>query len=592
MAEKHRSIGAVILAGGKNRRMHGEKKLFLSLGGMSFLDHLKDSLKVFDQLYLSVDAAGPYEGTGLPLIIDHYPAIGPMGGICSALEECPEDALFITACDMPHLKGETVRGLIRSYLMHPDEIIVAADGERIHALLGIYPKSILPEMKRQIEMGNYKMRDFLKMQKVHRLQLSEDDPSAVNINSAQEYLPYAGEGPVSIETAKDLLLASLDPVAETETVPLADALRRILAEDITAVIDQPPFSRSPLDGYALRAADSEGADRDHPAVLKVIGKIYAGQAYDGTVGPGECVRLMTGAPIPDGADTVIRQEDTDYGEDLAQIYAPQKAYGNYCYAGEDFRRGDVLLKAGTRIGSMAMAVAAGTGCRELPVYRRPKIAVISSGDEILPPGSRLGAGKIYDTNLTFVAGRLAELGGTDITGLHSNDDVEGMAALIRRLAPDHDLIITTGGVSVGEKDIMHGVLAALEAEKLFWRVKVKPGAPTLAFIYDHTPVICLTGNPYGVMVNFELLVRPVLVKLSGGAVTAGKTEERQLSEDSPKGGGRRRFLKGRADENGVYFAEGSQAAGTIASMAYCNCFIEMPEGSSGKKGVKVWVHYL
>ena len=191
MAEKRRSIGAVILAGGKNRRMQGEKKLFFSLGGRSFLDRLKESFKAFDQLYLSVDAAGPYEATGLPLIIDHYPAIGPMGGICSALEDCPEDALFIAACDMPYLQGETVSAMARTYLTHPDEIIVAADGERIHTLLGIYPKSILPEMKKQIERGNYKMRDFLRTQKVHRLQLAENDPSAVNINSVKEYLPYA-----------------------------------------------------------------------------------------------------------------------------------------------------------------------------------------------------------------------------------------------------------------------------------------------------------------------------------------------------------------------------------------------------------------
>lgn len=592
MPRKYENIAGVILAGGKNSRMHGEKKLFFRYEEKTFLDCLKDCMQDFDLLCLSVDAPEPFAGTGLPLIIDHYPEIGPMGGICSVLEDCPREAVFIAACDMPCLKLETVRHLTDIYLQHPGRITVAAQGDRIHALLGIYPKSILPEMKRRIAEGNYKMGDLLNSLDAVPVQLSSDDGSAVNINSAREYLARMGDENIDIETALDLLLGSIDPVNETEQAALADALGRILAEDVRADIDQPPFPRSPLDGYAVRAADTEGAAADRPVSLTVIGKIYAGQVFDGIVGEGECIRLMTGAPIPEGADTVIRQEDTDYGEDMVKIYAAQKAYENYCDAGEDFKCGDILLSAGMRVTSMAAAVAAGTGRERLSVLRKPRVAVISTGDEIVQAGSELAPGKIYDTNLAFVTGRLAELGGTEVTGLHSMDDTEGMAELIRRMAPDHDLIITTGGVSVGEKDIMHGVLTALGAQKLFWKVKLKPGAPTLAFIYENTPVICLTGNPYGVMVNFELLVRPVLIKLSKGAVPAGRKACRQLGMDSPKRGKTRRFLKGLADEEAVLFAEGSQASGAIASMAACNCFIELPAGSSGKKGETVWVHYL
>ncbi len=592
MPRKYENIAGVILAGGKNSRMHGEKKLFFRYEEKTFLDCLKECMQDFDRMYLSVDLAAPYQAAGLPLIVDHYPESGPMGAVCSALEECPKEAVFIAACDMPQLKRETVRQLTETYLQHPARITVAAEGERIHALLGIYPKSILPELKRRIAEGNYRMRDFLKSRDAALVQLEQGDHSAANINSVPEYLAQIGDEPVDIETAVNLILGSTDPVSETEPVTLADALGRILAEHVRADIDRPPFPRSPLDGYAVQAADTEGAAADRPVSLTVIGKIYAGQVFDGVVGEGECIRLMTGAPIPEGADTVIRQEDTDYGEDMVKIYAAQKAYENYCDAGEDFKCGDILLSTGMRVTSMAAAVAAGTGSERLSVLRKPRVAVISTGDEMLPAGLELTPGKIYDTNLAFVTGRLTELGGTAVTGLHSMDDTEGMAALVRRLASDHDLIVTTGGVSVGEKDIMHGVLEALGARRLFWRVKLKPGAPSLAFIYENTPVICLTGNPYGVMVNFELLVRPVLVKLSGGGVPAGRKECRQLSMDSPKRGKTRRFLKGIADEERVLFAEGSQASGTIASMAVCNCFIELPAGSSGKKGETVWVHYL
>ena len=592
MYQKYDGIGAVILAGGKNRRMHGEKKLFLQYEGRTLLDRLRDSLSAFEHLYLSVDEPAPYRQAGLPLAEDRYPSVGPMGGICSALEACPEKALFFAACDMPYISKETVILLTEAYLDHPDEITVAAEGDRVHALLGIYPKCILPALKQWIAEGHYKMQDFLKAQNASRVQIPAGDRSAVNINSVQEYLSQIADGPVSVETAVSLLKGCTDTVSETEQVPLPEALGHVLAQDITAVIDQPPFPRSPLDGYALRAADTEGADHDHPVSLKVIGKIYAGQTFGGTVSPGECIRIMTGAPIPEGADTVIRQEDTDYGQDTVAIYTAQKACENYCRPGEDFKCGDLLLKKGTRISSISAAIAAENGLCRLPVYRRPRVAVISTGDEILPAGAELSPGKIYDSNLPFVTARLTELGGVDITGMHGNDEAEGMADLIRQLACDHDLIISTGGVSVGEKDIMHDVCALLGAEKLFWRVKIKPGAPTLAFVFEDTLVICLTGNPYGVMVNFELLVRPVLVKLSGGSVLPGKREERQLSEDSPKRGGKRRFLKGFADERSVCFAEGSQASGTIASMAACNCFIELPEGCQGKKGDCVWVHYL
>ncbi len=592
MDRKYAGIGAVILAGGKNRRMHGEKKAFFRYGGTTFLDRVKESLKDLETIYISVDTPEPYEGADLPVIADIYPGTGPLGGICSALETCREDALFVAACDMPFLQSDTVRQLLDAYLACPGTVTIAAEGEWQHALCGIYPKNVLPMLRRQLSEGNYKMRDFLKDQDVQEVQLQTDDRSAVNINSVQEYLKQAGDEPLEIETAVSLLRGSVDPVTDTEDVPLLHALGRVLAGDIAADMDQPPFPRSPLDGYALRASDSEGASRECPVKLKVTGKIYAGQVFEGTVRPGECVRLMTGAPIPEGADTVIRQEDTDYGADEVQIYASLKAFDNYCAAGDDFRSGDVLVPAGTRIGSTAVAAAAGTGCAALTVRRMPKAAVVSTGDETLPAGSSLQAGKIYDTNLPFVTARLAELGVRQVTGMHCNDEVADMADRIRALSADHDLIITTGGVSVGEKDIMHGVCTALGAEKLFWRVKLKPGSPTLAFIFEKTLVICLTGNPYGVMVNFELLVRPVLEKLSGGAVTPGKRVKGTLLEDSPKRGKMRRFLKGIASGSEARFAAGSQASGTIASMAACNCFIELPAGSGGKKGDTVWIHYL
>ena len=590
--EKKVNMAAVILAGGMGRRMHGEKKLFLSFQGRSFLERILESFEGLLPVRLSVDAELPYLGTALPLITDRYPGAGPLGGICSALEVCTEDALFITACDMPFLQRSTVQRMMKAYQENPGQILLASQNDRKHPLLGIYPRTVLSAAQQQIRNGDYKIKCLLDQFEIRYAELDDDDCSAANFNSPQEYAAQVSGEVLQIEDAVSLLRAAAAPVMETENIVLSQSLGRVSAEDITAQTDQPPFPRSPLDGYALRAADSKGADPEHPLTLRVIGKIYAGQVFDGKIGPGQCVRLMTGAPIPEGADTVIRQEDTDYGEAHVCIYKEQTAWKNYCHAGDDYHAGTVLVRKGSRITAVSAAVAAGTGRNSLQVYRRPKVAVISTGDEVLQAGEALMPGKIYDTNLPFVTGRLAEFGGTEIIGMHGADEADQIAELIGTLAKENDLIITTGGVSVGEKDIMHAVLDVLGAQKLFWRVNIKPGAPTLAFVYEDTPVICLTGNPFGVMVNFELLVRPVLEKISRGAILPGRKERLMLTEDLPKKADVRRFLKGIAEDGKVRAAKGSQDAGTISLMAQCNCYIELPEGASGKKGDSVWVYLL
>jgi molybdopterin molybdotransferase len=366
-----------------------------------------------------------------------------------------------------------------------------------------------------------------------------------------------------------------------------------------------------LDGYAVRGDDTLHASEDHPVTLKVIGKIYAGEVFSGEVARGECVRLMTGAPIPRGADSVIRQEDTDNPpvekEDLCdrscdvKIYKGVAPWQNYCYAGEDYRQDDILLRKGDVLSGMTIGVAAGAGREKVLVYRKPVVSVISTGDELMSPGERLLPGKIYDSNLFLVAGRLKDLGLTDVRFGRCVDDASAMGQRIREAAGYSDLIITTGGVSVGEKDIMHQVPEDLKGEKLFWKVAMKPGGVTLAFLYeresDKIPVVCLTGNPYGVAANFELLLRPMMEKLTGNPSWKSKRLLCRLENDSPKRGGRRRYLRGHIEEETrgerrVRILDGSHASGTLSTMAACNCLVEIPENGSGRAGEYVTVYVL
>lgn len=327
---------------------------------------------------------------------------------------------------------------------------------------------------------------------------------------------------LEIEEAVALLNRCSQCIEETEQIPLLDGVGRKSAEDVIAPMNQPPFSRSPLDGYAIKAEDSEGASAASPVVLEVIGEICAGQVFEGVVMRGQAVRIMTGAPMPDGTDTVIRQELTDYGEQQVKIYEVQKSYGNYCVLGEDYHKGDVLIKKGSILDSASIGVMAGAGLSEAKVFRTVRIGLISTGDEVLLPGTPLYPGKIYDSNLYQLGARLREMGLNPVWTLHCSDEPEKMAELIQERMQEIDLLVTTGGVSVGKKDIMHEVIRLLPAQQLFWKVAVKPGAPVLAAVYQGKPLICLSGNPFGAAVNFELLVRPVIANITGNEGYIGR----------------------------------------------------------------------
>lgn len=408
---------------------------------------------------------------------------------------------------------------------------------------------------------------------------------------------------LQLEEAIDFLLDQTTPITETESVSLFRSVNRILAEDYLASADQPPFPRSPLDGYAVRGQDTQGAGMDSPKILTVIGTVYAGEVFPGTVKEHEAVRITTGAPIPQGADTVIRQEDTDYGKTQVCIYRESLPWKNYCFQGEDYRKGEILLKSGVLMDGISIALAASLGLEELRVYRKPQIAVISTGDELIQPGTPLTPGKIYDSNRHLLTGRMLDFGISPFASLHWKDEAEGMAEKIRELSRKADLIVTTGGVSVGEKDIMHRVISLLSektsekteafTKKLFWRVEIKPGAPTLAAVIGKTLMICLSGNPFGAAANFELLVRPVIGKLTGDNRWNMKRCQAVLENDFPKPGNVRRFLRGYTEDGKAWVSTGNHASGTLSAMAGCNCLIEISRGKNGAvKGEKVWTYLL
>lgn len=397
----------------------------------------------------------------------------------------------------------------------------------------------------------------------------------------------------SLEEGIAELLKYVQPIAESEEVGLLEALDRVAAEDIAAPMDNPPFDRSPLDGYAFAAADSSGASAAKPAMFRIVGEICAGGSFEGQTGAHEAIRIMTGAKIPAGCDCVIRQEDitlTEQGELLVPY--PLAKHQNYCFAGEDIRRGAVLLKKNQVLHAVSIGMLASMGIARIRVRRQPHIVLASTGDEIIDLEEELAEGKIYNSNLYVLVSRLRELGLSVRSLGILPDDAEQVASVLREKAADADLILTTGGVSVGKKDIMHEVVNCLPAKRIFWQLAMKPGSPVLTYQFGTIPGIALSGNPYASLAVFELLVRPVLARLAVNPELMYKRASGVLCTDFLKKSPSRRFVRARWQDGRVTLP-GHNSSGMLASAAGCNAMLDVPAGTmSLKAGAEVQVVLL
>lgn len=482
---------------------------------------------------------------------------------------------------------------------------------------------------------------------------------------------------VSFERALELLTEGVLPCG-TERIPALRAWGRVLAESVKAPMDQPPWPRAAMDGYAVRAAETAGASADCPVRFRVTDRICAGGTPSVKIGKGEAARIMTGAPVPPECDCVVRQEDTVRGEagerkkDTAPgnsgigdvlVLKEMKTWENYCFAGDDFRKGSVILPAGTRIDGNAVGILASAGLwkegTELTVYRKVRCALICTGDELVPAawpeggaaergtagcstadggmnaggaaenGSRaadwgpaggdvpqLPPGKIYSSNGPALLCRLRDLGAEVIMYRETfPDSAEALAEAFREAAgpgsrgrnvagvcgqrsgagacgqhsgagqeeaqkeaQKADLIITVGGVSVGEKDILHETLARPEAEILFRGVRLKPGAPMIYSRYCGVPVLSLSGNPFAAAATFELFARPFIARLSGNESLWPQRLRGVLRTPFGKTGKVPRFVRALFRDGEVFLPEG-HSSGLLSSAAGTNCLAVIPAGA-------------
>ena len=371
-----------------------------------------------------------------------------------------------------------------------------------------------------------------------------------------------------------------------EIINLRDSLKRVLCEDVKSKINNPPFDKSVFDGYAFRAEDSKGASRDNFVELKLLDSLFAGDFKKIEVKSKEAVKIMTGAPIPLGANCVLKQEETERFKDRVKIFKELKRGDNIAFKGEDIKFEETLVKKEKRIDYSDLGIIASSGIGKLKVYKRPNISVISTGDELLDINLPLTEGKIYDSNLYTLSGRIEELGYKVLSLEHVEDEIFKIGEAIERAFKRADVVFTTGGVSVGDKDLMKTVYDSIGFKKLFWKIKIKPGSAFLCGIRRDKVLISLSGNPNAALVAFELLGRPLIRKLEGEIHKIGIEREvgilmNSFNKKSPE----KRFLRGRFiyDEGicKVYITQTKSGNGILSSLLNSNCLIEVEKGNCG-----------
>lgn len=363
-------------------------------------------------------------------------------------------------------------------------------------------------------------------------------------------------------------------------VPLAECYQRVLAENIVANMDFPPFDRSPLDGYAVRMVDVQHASVAQPVVLIQVDDVPAGSCPTKKVEAGQATRIMTGAKIPEGADAIVRLEDIEVNGDRVSIFAPV-GMGNICRQGEEIHRGQIVLQAGTVLRDGALGLLAMLGCAEPLVYDQPKVAILATGTELISVDQPLSPGKIRNSNNYMLMAKVREAGCQPILLGQVCDDLE----LIKQKITGHGdigMYITTGGASVGDYDLMEQLFAKLNIPMLFTRLAMKPGMPVMAGYWGNTLLVALSGNPASANVSFEALLRPVLRKMSGATVTQRPTGRAKLKTAFTKPSQARRFIWAHCEfEAGILYATpiGFQGNGMLSGMLPANCLLDIPANS-------------
>lgn len=401
---------------------------------------------------------------------------------------------------------------------------------------------------------------------------------------------------LKVDDARALILSSIKR-GGCEVIRIDDALDTVLAQDIISRDSIPPFNNSAMDGYVVRWADMKGASHASPVILKVVDDIKAGQVSKKTLKSGECIRIMTGAPMPQGADSVVMVEEVEEGRGIIKIKGPIGKCDNVRHAGENVRKRERVLKEGTQLSPACIGMLAALGHDKVRVFKRPRVAVLSTGDELLKPSEKLSPGKIRNSNSYSLCAQVKRCGAKPINLGIAKDAKPALMRKLKEGLAKADILITSAGVSVGAHDLVKDALKSLGGRIRFWKVAMKPGKPLAFGLVKGKPVFGLPGNPVSSMVTFEEFVRPAIFKMMGMDANAAFSKIKAVADcNIKKKLGRREFIRARLHRiNGKFAASptGPQGSGILKSMVLCDGLIVLDEGKGDVErgdevNVKLW----
>jgi molybdopterin molybdotransferase len=622
-------VTGLILAGGRGTRMGRVDKGLQPFRGTTLVAHVLARLAPqAESLAINANRNLPqYQAVAgeLPVLPDYLDGFaGPLAGLQVGLQFCPTELLLTAPCDSPFFPLDLAERLHAAMEVVGADMAMAVTMERDpeqpdaapfrqpHPVFSLVKASVLPQLDAYLDTGARRMEGFYKTLRVAEV-LFDDSAAFGNINTLEDLQRHeraapasasasgsasavasaatnpaagAGGGPrdsdpaaLAVAEAQRIICERVAPVAATETLPLLAALDRVLAADIISPINVPAYDNSAMDGYALRGQDlpAEGAK----VTLKVIGIAYAGHPFAQAPQANECVRIMTGAAIPPGCDSVLPQELAAAidGDNVTIAHNAIRTGANLRRAGEDLKAGSVAIAAGKLLHPADLGLIASLGIPQVSVRRKLRVAFFSTGDELRSLGDQLDAGCVYDSNRYTLFGMLTRLGCEVIDMGVVRDDPQALEAALRAAARQADAIITSGGVSEGAADYTREIMALL-GDVAFWKLAMRPGRP-LAFgkvqaEQDSAWLFGLPGNPVAVMVSFYMFARPALLRMMG---TESKLQTLQVraAQAIRKRPGRTEYQRGivSADLQGIAQVRltGAQGSGILSSMTGANCIV-------------------
>jgi molybdopterin molybdotransferase len=626
-------ITGLVLAGGLARRMQGGgsdiDKGLVRFRGQPMVGHVLARLAPqVDHLLINANRnQDDYRAFGHPVVADSIPGYaGPLAGLHAGLQAAATEWVVSVPCDSPFFPQDLVERLLAAAQAEGADLAVARTGDQPHPVFALVRRSLLPGLEQFLASGQRKIDRWYAPLRTVEVDFP-DEASFSNINTPQELAaleaqqqpPGSVDQPAAVArrleeverespgydpralpvaTAQAIMERFVAPIDNPEQVDLHHCLDRILARDIVSPIDVPAHDNSAMDGYAVRGAE---LDRKAPTRLLVVGTAVAGRAFDGALEPGQALRIMTGAVMPQGADTVVIQEVAAV-ETLAEppgaqavIIPPGQEIGqNRRHRGEDLAKGKPALRAGKRLTAADLGLAASLGIGSLPMQRRLKVAFFSTGDELLSLGDTPVPGKVYDSNRHTIRAMLARLGVEPVDMGVVPDRREALHAAMAEAGRTADAVISSGGVSVGEADFTREVMAQV-GEVSFWTIAMRPGRPMAFGRVGSAYYFGLPGNPVAVMVTFYFFVRGALERLMGATpAPPARVRVRSLSAVRKKAGRTeyQRAILSRGDDDVMQARiTGSQGSGVLRSMSEADCMMVLGH-DQGSVAVGDWVEVI